>query len=88
MPSVHVLLSHVLYTIQSKHLVRCIIFACSLLCDIVLLQARTLMELTRALYTTEDYKMVLDLNHQPTAFDFDALLRKMNIGNADSTPPS
>ncbi len=52
-------------------------------------QARTVLELLRALYTDgEDYKMVLDFNHQPEAFSFDALLAKMGIKPALPEAPA
>jgi hypothetical protein len=53
-------------------------------------QARTLLELSRAFYTDgDDYKMVLDFNHNSTAFDFDALVRKLGIQvNIQSATPT
>ncbi|KAL6753222.1 ATP11 protein-domain-containing protein [Haematococcus lacustris] len=44
------------------------------------LEARTLLELLRALYVDgEDYKQVLNFNHDPTSFDYNALLSKFGL---------
>jgi len=46
----------------------------------MLWQARAVLELLRAYYTdNEDYKAVLDFNHNPMRFDFDALLAKSGL---------
>ncbi|GFR42529.1 hypothetical protein Agub_g3429 [Astrephomene gubernaculifera] len=43
-------------------------------------EARTLMQLVRAFYCgADDYPLVHDFNHKPAAFDFGALLKKLNI---------
>ncbi|GIL71832.1 hypothetical protein Vretimale_693 [Volvox reticuliferus] len=43
-------------------------------------EARTIMELIRAFYTSpEDYPLVRTFNHKPAQFNFGALLQKLNI---------
>lgn len=46
-------------------------------------QARTVLELLRAFYSDdEDYKAVHEFNHNPSQFDFQALLAKTQVAAA------
>jgi hypothetical protein len=47
-------------------------------------QARTVMELVRAFWSTEDYEMVRAFNHSPLNFDFNALLRKLSVATGSA----
>lgn len=42
-------------------------------------QARTVLELLRAFYCSQDYTAVQDFNHNPGAFDFGALLKQCGV---------
>ncbi|GIL45820.1 hypothetical protein Vafri_2970 [Volvox africanus] len=43
-------------------------------------EARTVMELIRAFYTSpDDYPLVHTFNHKPAQFNFGALLQKLNV---------